>query len=151
MKLDFVIIYIYIYIISLVTLLWIVTNFSYTLSKGTLTSPCNVVGKFVSDSKKKKVGKFTWNGCPKDRYFQAIWSNYQKQPVFNGKCCGSGVDNSFSWEIRDLYLLKKGDRAVDKTWNVECESYSVITGIYDYCFWQISKCKHQNKFLLTKF
>ena len=116
-----------------VTLLYTAGSESWSLSgktkKDISTLPCNVIWDFNPESKIKLIGSKWMISCPDNRYIKAVSSVVSSEPFIKGKCYGSEVSTLLSWEISDLTYLTGGESTADKTWNVECERYCVITGM----------------------
>ena len=113
----------------LLFLLQSTSSFFFTRKTKILTYPCNVIGEFNIVQKVRQIGDTSWdNVCPDGRYIQSVWSTNPKEPFLKAKCCGSHIDTSFSWEIRDVSFHGDGSFDVHKDWNIECDKYSVMTG-----------------------
>lgn len=127
----------------LLFLLQSTSSFIFTRKTKILTYPCNVIGEFSIVQKVRQIGDTSWdNVCPDGRYIQSVWSTNPKEPFLKAKCCGTHVDTSFSWEIRDVSFHGDGSSDVDKDWNIECDKYSVMTGKSTKCLF-VPQCSHE--------
>lgn len=93
------------------------------------SSKCGNNIKFESAGQIKQIGKWK-SGCPDNQYLRAVWAENPGELFLYGKCCGKNeVMTEFSWEIRDLPVIRGGKASTDERWNIQCPLYSALTGL----------------------